>query len=104
MFAIEGIVKLSLEEVRKRLQARFISLDVSERAIHQMAIDSYIPAFGARPVKRFIQATIESKLGRALISGEFNEGDVVHIDYIDGDYVIEHGNWIIKKRCLDNYF
>jgi ATP-dependent Clp protease ATP-binding subunit ClpB len=92
MFAIEGIVKLSLEEVRKRLQARFITLDVSERAIHQMAIDSYIPAFGARPVKRFIQATIESKLGRALISGEFNEGDVVHIDYIDGDYVIEHGN------------
>lgn len=88
MVAIEGIVKLSMEEVRKRLQARFISLDVSERAIHQMAIDSYIPAFGARPVKRFIQATIESKLGRALISGEFNEGDVVHIDYNEGEYVI----------------
>lgn len=89
MFAIEGIVKLTLEEVRKRLQSRFISLDISDRAIHQMAIDSYIPAFGARPVKRFIQATIESKLGRALISGDFNEGDIVHIDFIDGEYLIK---------------
>ena len=86
MKAIEGIVDLTLDDVRKRLKDRRIMLTVTETALAQMAKDSYTPAFGARPVKRFIQQTIETKLGRALIAGEFIEDDHIKVDYSDGTY------------------
>lgn len=87
MKAIEGIVMLTLDDVRKRLSDRRITLEVTEGALAQMAKDSYTPAFGARPVKRFIQQTIETKLGRALIAGTFGEDDQIVVDYVNGDYV-----------------
>lgn len=87
MKAIEGIVMLTLDDVRERLADRRITLEVTEGALAQMAKDSYTPAFGARPVKRFIQQTIETKLGRALIAGTFGEDDQIVVDYAQGDYV-----------------
>lgn len=87
MKAIEGIVMLTLDDVRKRLSDRRITLEVTEGALAQMAKDSYTPAFGARPVKRFIQQTIETKLGRALIAGTFGEDDQIVVDYVNDDYV-----------------
>jgi ATP-dependent Clp protease ATP-binding subunit ClpB len=78
---------LTLDDVRNRLKDRRITLSVPKETLVQMAKDSYTPAFGARPVKRFIQQTIETKLGRALISGEFGEDDHILVNYVDGTYV-----------------
>lgn len=89
--AIKGIVNLSIDSVRRRLEDRHIELIVTEKALAQMAIDSYSPAFGARPIKRFIQATLETKLGRALIAGEFTDGDVIEVAYENGVYVMKKG-------------
>ena len=89
MKAIEGIVDLTLTDVRNRLKDRKITLNVTDRALAQMAKDSYNPAFGARPVKRFIQSTVETKLGRALISGTFDDGDTITIDYDGTNYVYQ---------------
>lgn len=86
MKAIEGIVSLTLDDVRARLKDRRITLEVTRTALTQMAVDSYTPAFGARPVKRFIQQTIETKLGRALIAGTFGEDDHIVVDVVDGQY------------------
>ncbi|HAS72972.1 MAG TPA: ATP-dependent chaperone ClpB [Clostridiales bacterium UBA8960] len=87
MNAIIGILELTLDDVRNRLKDRRITLSVPKETLVQMAKDSYTPAFGARPVKRFIQQTIETKLGRALISGEFGEDDHILVNYVDGTYV-----------------
>lgn len=89
MKAIEGIVDLTLEDVRNRLKDRKITLVVTDRALSQMAKDSYNPVFGARPVKRFIQSTVETRLGRALIAGTFNDGDTITIDYDGKNYVYQ---------------
>jgi len=90
MKAIEGIVKLSLDEVNERLLEHRMSLIASEEVLKQIAIDSYTPVFGARPVKRFIQTNLETKIGRAIISGEFEEGDTIQIRVKEGEYTMTH--------------
>lgn len=86
--AIEGVVSLALDALRLRLSQRHISLEVTDEALRHMALDSYNPAFGARPVKRFVQSTLETRIGRALISGAFGDHDTVCVTYENGDYVL----------------
>ena len=43
--------------------------------------ESYSSAFGARPVKRYIQRTVETKLSRMIIAGEIADGDAITMDY-----------------------
>ena len=66
--AIEPIVDLQLEQVRDRLQARHITLDVTPAAMEHLAIDGYDPVYGARPLKRYIQAKVETLVARAIIA------------------------------------
>ncbi len=86
--AIEGIVELSLNQVRRRLEDRKVKLEVTDRALEQMAKDSYNPAFGARPVKRFIQSKIETMLGRAIIANDIRENETAVIDFGDDGYYL----------------
>ncbi|MDO4799498.1 MAG: AAA family ATPase, partial [Bacillota bacterium] len=89
METIKGVVKLTLNGLRSRLADRNMTLEVTEEAIAQMAKDSYDPAFGARPVKRFVQATLETRIGRAIIGGQYAPGDRITVDYRDGEYHFE---------------
>lgn len=86
---IKGIVLLTLKDIQKRLDHRRIHLSLSEEALSQMVRDSYNPAFGARPVKRFMQKTVETELGKRLISGDIRDGMSVTIDYVDGKYIFK---------------
>ena len=63
-----------------------MSLDISERALNQIASEGYDPTFGARPLKRVIQQRVVNPLSRELLKGEFPEGSVVHIDYVDDEF------------------
>ena len=60
--AIEPIVDLQLEQVRDRLQARHITLDVTPAAMEHLAIDGYDPVYGARPLKRLIQREVVDRI------------------------------------------
>jgi len=74
---VARIAELQLGRVRERLAGRKIALEVSESARALIAERGYDPLFGARPLKRAIQAEIENPLARMVISGEAREGDVV---------------------------
>ncbi len=67
---IGEIVKLSLDDINERLTDRHISLELSEEALAFIRDESYEPQFGARPVKRYLQRTVETSLGRAILSGD----------------------------------
>ncbi|MDT7713425.1 MAG: ATP-dependent Clp protease ATP-binding subunit ClpB, partial [Pseudonocardiales bacterium] len=71
---LEGIVDLLLDAVRDRLAERRIGLDVSEEARQFIANEGYDPVYGARPLRRYIQREVETRIGRALLSGEIAEG------------------------------
>ncbi len=84
---IEPIVQLQLTDVRKRLEDRRVTLDVTPAATESLAIDGYDPVFGARPLKRLIQREVVDRIAEQIVRGNLMEGDHVLIDVdADGKY------------------
>ena len=77
---MEPIVELQLTEVRERLAARRIELDVRPAAVEQLAIDGFDPVYGARPLKRLIQREVVDRVANEMIAGNVLEGSKVVID------------------------
>ncbi|SMG09931.1 ATP-dependent chaperone ClpB [Dethiosulfovibrio salsuginis] len=65
---VRSIVGLLLKDLTSRLASRGVELQITEQAIDKIASDGYDPAYGARPLKRYISHALESKIARELIS------------------------------------
>ena len=78
------IVTLQLADVTTRLRDRDIRLEVSEAACRLIAQTAYDPVFGARPLKRYIQRELETKIGRKLIAGDIHDGQTIYVGVQDG--------------------
>jgi len=76
---IEKIVDLLANDLRKRLQSRQITLELTEPARRFIAQAGFDPVYGARPLKRFIARELETRLGRSLIKGEILDGAKVRV-------------------------
>ena len=83
---IKKIIDIFLEDVKARLQDKDIELDITDEAKTILAREGYDPVYGARPLRRFIEGTIENKLARKIISGEVNNGDKVQV-YANGENI-----------------
>ena len=83
---IEIIVGLILQDLGHRLVDRGIDLEITEAARHHIAKEGYDPVYGARPMKRYLQHELETRIARGLIAGEFAEGAHLLVD-IDGDHL-----------------
>lgn len=81
---IGKIVDLMLESLKKRLEEQQIGLDVTSAAKDYIIDNGYDPVYGARPLKRFIQRTVETIMARKIIGNYFSAGDTAVVDY-DGD-------------------
>ncbi len=77
---IKQIVRLLTASLARRLSDRHIALQLTEEAISHIAATAYDPVFGARPLKRYLQRDLETKIGRALIAGGITEGSNVKVD------------------------
>lgn len=86
---ITKIIDIFLCEVENRLKDRNVSLEITKAAKHIMATEGYDPVYGARPLKRYIQNTLENKLARKIIAGEITYGSKVIIDGIDQEIFIK---------------
>jgi ATP-dependent Clp protease ATP-binding subunit ClpB len=84
---ITSIVDLLLADLNKRLADRRVTVVLDQKAKEWAAEKGYDPVFGARPLKRFLQRGIETKLARALISGEVAEDSVVTF-HVKGDALV----------------
>ncbi|MEM7164760.1 MAG: ATP-dependent chaperone ClpB [Planctomycetota bacterium] len=82
---IETIVGLMTEELRGRLRDRRIDLVLTPAAIEFVADSGFDPVYGARPLKRYLQHELETRIGRALIAGEIGDGATVRVDVSGGD-------------------
>ncbi len=76
---IGSIVDLQIKSLQKRLDERKITLELSDEARSFIAESAYDPAYGARPLKRWIQHNLETRLARAVISGEIRDGWKVRV-------------------------
>jgi ATP-dependent Clp protease ATP-binding subunit ClpB len=88
---ITGIVGLLIADVTKRLAERNIKLEVSQDAKEFIANSGYDPVYGARPLKRYIQRELETRIGRAIISDELPPGSTLQVGVQDGVLSIKAG-------------
>jgi ATP-dependent Clp protease ATP-binding subunit ClpB len=76
---MDGIVKIQLGILEKRLAARNIGLEVDEAARTWLANRGYDPVYGARPLKRVIQKALQDPLAEKLLGGEILDGSTVSV-------------------------
>jgi ATP-dependent Clp protease ATP-binding subunit ClpB len=88
---ITSIVDLLLVDLNKRLADRRVTVKLDKKAKEWTAEKGYDPVFGARPLKRFLQRQIETKLARGLIAGEVAEGSAVTFHVKGDELVLETG-------------
>jgi ATP-dependent Clp protease ATP-binding subunit ClpB len=77
---IAQIVDIQLRSLRRRLDDRGLTIELTDAARDYLAGEGFDPAFGARPLKRLIQREIQDPLAMQLLAGEIEEGDTVTID------------------------
>lgn len=77
---LRNITQLQVQRLEKRLSDRKMSLKLSEAALDFLAEVGYDPVYGARPLKRAIQRELETQIAKAILRGEFGEGDTIFAD------------------------
>ncbi|MBW4427593.1 MAG: ATP-dependent chaperone ClpB [Nostoc desertorum CM1-VF14] len=77
---LRHIVLLQVERLRQRLSDRKISLKLSDAALDFLAEVGYDPVYGARPLKRAIQRELETQIAKAILRGEFTDGNTIFVD------------------------
>jgi ATP-dependent Clp protease ATP-binding subunit ClpB len=82
---IKKIIDLLLDDLRKRLAERKIELELTPEAKELIAREAYDPIYGARPLRRYLQHNIETRLAKELIAGRLNDGQKVVVDVSDGN-------------------
>lgn len=77
---ISGIIDLLVEDVNKRIADKEISLTLTEKAREYITEKAYDPAYGARPLKRYLQKNVETLLAKKILADEVHMGDVLTLD------------------------
>jgi ATP-dependent Clp protease ATP-binding subunit ClpB len=80
MEEIEQIVDLLCNELRERLHDRNITLELSTAARSFIAMNGFDPVYGARPLKRFLQQELETRIGRAIVADMLHDGAQLRVD------------------------
>ncbi|MGL5152992.1 MAG: type VI secretion system ATPase TssH, partial [Clostridium sp.] len=86
---IKKIIDIFMEDVKRRLKDKNIFLTLSEEGKEVLAREGYDPIYGARPLKRYIQNTLENKLAKMIIRGELTYGDRAVVKAQDDEIIIE---------------
>jgi ATP-dependent Clp protease ATP-binding subunit ClpB len=89
---IKRIIHLLAADLRKRLADRRIGFEITDAACDLIARDAYDPVYGARPLKRYLQHHLETRIGRALIGGDIHEGATINVDEQAGELVVTPQN------------
>ncbi|HAD03321.1 MAG TPA: type VI secretion system ATPase TssH, partial [Desulfuromonas sp.] len=88
---IKTIIELLVIDLRKRLVDRHIDLELTDAARDFIAKTAYDPVYGARPLKRYLQHQLETKIGRALLAGTIGEGMTVTVGVDAGGLTVATG-------------
>ncbi len=83
---IKSIARIQLQYLEKRLANMEMKLEVSEAALSELASVGFDPVFGARPLKRAIQANLENPLAKEILGGHFAAKDTIRVDFRNGAF------------------
>ena len=89
--SLTKIAELLVDDLRQRLIANGMNIKLTDAAIAKIVAEGTDLTNGARPLRRAIQKLIEDPLSEELLAGEWNAGDTVLCDVVDGSFVFSHG-------------
>jgi ATP-dependent Clp protease ATP-binding subunit ClpB len=81
---VKKIARLLAEQLTQRLKDMHITLEISEEALGFIAQAGYDPVYGARPLKRYLQRELETKVARAIIGGIVSDGGTIRVEVVNG--------------------
>jgi ATP-dependent Clp protease ATP-binding subunit ClpB len=85
---IKKIIDLLTEDLNRRLKPRQLTIRLTSEARDFIAKAGYDPVYGARPLKRYMQREVETRVGRSIIAGEIMDGATINIDVRDNELKI----------------
>ena len=85
---ITHIIDLLVADLNRRLDSQEISVQLTDAAKNEIIDRSYDPAFGARPLRRYVQHTVETLIARKLIAGDVTSGTELTVDVDNGELVV----------------
>jgi ATP-dependent Clp protease ATP-binding subunit ClpB len=95
---IRNIAKIQLTYLEQRLAKLEMKLAVSDGALTELAKAGFDPIYGARPLKRAIQQSIENPLAKQILEGKFAAKDAIQVDYSGGAFRFDHAAAGRKER------
>jgi len=78
--SVKNIIKLILEDINRKLKEQFVKVEFTDKSLDFIVNEAYDPAYGARPLKRFVQKDIETNLSKMILSNEIPENSTILID------------------------
>jgi len=84
------IVRLLVNDLSRRLEERNINIEITDEARNFIAKTGYDPVFGARPLRRYLQRELETRIGRALIAGDVPEGATILVNLSADELTVSH--------------
>ena len=88
---IHAIARIQLDYLGKRVAERDMQLEVTEAALDKLADAGFDPVYGARPLKRAIQQSIENALAQEILAGRYLPGDTIVVDAQEGEMLFAKG-------------
>jgi len=88
---IQAIAKIQLRSLEARLAKLELGLEVTDAALAELALAGFDPVYGARPLKRAIQQSIENPLAKRILEGEFLPKDRIRVDCVGGRFGFSKG-------------
>ena len=84
---LDGIIDILTASLKKRLADKTLGLEITDAAKQLIIERGFDPVFGARPLKRYLQASVETLIAKTILSGEMEAGHVITIDVENGELV-----------------
>ena len=99
---IKSIARIQLRRLEERVKKMEMELEVTDAALGEIASAGFDPVYGARPLKRAIQSSIENPLSKKILSGEFGPKDIIRVDLKGGGLVFEKSLAKLRKEKAES--
>ena len=86
---VTKIIDLQIDKLNSRLETQQLTVILTEAAKIAIVEASYDPQYGARPLRRYVQHTVETMLSKKILRGEVLPGQTITVDTIDGELVMK---------------
>ena len=86
---VTKIIDLQIAKLNSRIEDQQITVVLTEAAKAEIVEQSYDPQYGARPLRRYVQHTVETMLSKRILRGDITPGQTVTVDAVDGELVMK---------------